>query len=79
MRYSEISINIFSRALVDEPELVFVSEVGGMHISILGLTVAKADIGEFIVKKGQTPGALRTFLSTVSVKAKKRALLEIVG
>jgi predicted RNA-binding protein YlqC (UPF0109 family) len=72
-------INIFARALVDEPELVSVSEVGGMHTSILELTVAKANIGEVIFKQGQTPGALRTFLSTVSAKAKKRTLLEIVG
>ena len=74
-----MSINIFARALVDEPELVSVSEVGGMHTSILELTVAKADIGEVIVKQGQKAGALRTLLSTVSAKAKKRTLLEIVG
>jgi len=49
MRYSEVSINIFARTFFDEPELVSASEVGGMHTSILELTVAKADIGEVIV------------------------------
>ncbi len=72
-------IEIIARALVDQPEWVSVSEVGGMHTSILELTVAKADIGKVIGKKGQTAGALRTLLSAVSAKAKKRTLLEIVG
>ena len=73
-----MSINIFAQALVDEPELISVSEVGGMYTSILELTVTKADIGEVIVKQGQTVGSLRALLSTVSAKAKKRTLLEIV-
>lgn len=72
-------IEIIARALVDEPELVSVSEVGGMHASILELTVAKADIGKVIGKQGRTAGALRTILSAVSAKAKKLTVLEIVG
>ena len=72
-------IEIIARALVDEPESVFVSEVGGMHTSMLELTVAKADIGKVIGKQGRTVGAMRILLSAVSAKAKKRILLEIVG
>jgi predicted RNA-binding protein YlqC (UPF0109 family) len=47
-----VSINVFAQALVDEPELISVSEVGGVYTSILELTVTKADIGEVIVKQG---------------------------
>ncbi len=78
-------IEIIAQALVDEPELVSVSEVGGMNTSILELTVAKADIGKVIGKQGRTAGALRTLLSAVSAKAKKtnlarnRGLMEKVG
>ncbi len=72
-------IKTIARALVDEPESVSVSEVGGMHTSILELTVAKTDIGKVIGKQGRTADALRTILSAVSAKEKKRALLEIVG
>jgi hypothetical protein len=50
-----------------------------MHTSILELTVAKTDIGKVIGKQGRTADALRTLLSAVSAKAKKRVLLEIVG
>ena len=71
-------IEIVARALVDEPERVSVSEVGGMHTSILELKVAKADIGKIIGKQGRTAGALRTLLSAISAKVKKRFMLEIV-
>jgi predicted RNA-binding protein YlqC (UPF0109 family) len=64
--------------LVDEPERVSVSEVGGMHTSILELKVAKADIGKIIGKQGRTAGALRILLSAISAKVKKRFMLEIV-
>jgi predicted RNA-binding protein YlqC (UPF0109 family) len=71
-------IKIIAQALVDQPELVFVKEVGGMHTSILELTVAKDDIGKVIGKQGRTVGALRTLLSAVSAKARKRAVLEVI-
>ena len=71
-------IEIIVRALVDEPELVSVTEVVGMHTSILELTVAKADIGKVIGKQGRTAGALRTLLSAASAKAKKQTWLEIL-
>ena len=71
-------IEIIARAIVDEPKLVSVREVGGIHTSILELTVAKADIGKVIGKQGRTAGALRTLLSAVAARAKKRTCLEIV-
>jgi predicted RNA-binding protein YlqC (UPF0109 family) len=71
-------IEIVARALVDEPERVSVSEVGGMHTSILELKVAKTDIGKIIGKQGRTAGALRILLSAISAKVKKRFMLEIV-
>jgi hypothetical protein len=71
-------IQIIAKALVDQPDLVFVTEISGANTSILELKVAKADIGKVIGKQGRTAGALRTILSAVSAKEKKRAVLEIV-
>ena len=71
-------IERIAKALVDQPELVSVREVGGMHSSILELTVAKADIGKVIGKQGRTVSALRILLGAVSAKAKKRMVLEVV-
>lgn len=71
-------IRTIVQALVDQPDLVDLREIGGAHTSILELTVAKADIGKVIGKKGRTVDALRTILSAVSAKANKRAVLEVL-
>ena len=71
-------IETIAQSLVDRPELVSVTEIGGMHTSILELRVAKEDVGKIIGKHGRTAGALRTILSAASAKAKKRMLLEIM-
>ena len=70
-------IETMARALVDEPDFVSVTEVGGMHTSILELKVYKSDIGKVIGKQGRTADALRTILSAVSAKLDKRVFLEI--
>jgi predicted RNA-binding protein YlqC (UPF0109 family) len=43
----------------------------------LELSVAKSDIGKVIGKKGHTAQALRTILTAVSGKTRKRYILEI--
>jgi predicted RNA-binding protein YlqC (UPF0109 family) len=73
----EIILTI-AQALVDQPEHVSVAEIDGKHTSILELKVAKADMGKIIGKQGRTAGALRTILSAVSAKKKKRTVLEII-
>jgi uncharacterized protein len=71
-------VKIIAQQLVDRPEEVRVSTVEGENTTVLELHVAKADIGKVIGKQGRTAGAIRTILSAVSTKARKRAILEIV-
>jgi uncharacterized protein len=71
-------VEVIARALVDEPGDVSVTEIGGAHTSMLELKVAKADIGKIIGKQGRTADALRTILSAVSAKGRKRTVLEIL-
>lgn len=71
-------IEIIVRALVDEPEGISVTEINGVHTSILELKVAKKDIGKVIGKQGRTADALRTILSAASAKAKLHTVFEIV-
>lgn len=71
-------IQMIAEALVDQPEQVSVKEVGGNHTSVLELRVAKVDMGKVIGKHGRNAIAMRTILSAVSAKEKKRTLLEIV-
>jgi len=71
-------ISTIARAIVDNPEQVSVTEIEGAHTSVLELKVAKSDMGMVIGKRGRTAGAIRTILSGVSGKAKKRVVLEIL-
>jgi predicted RNA-binding protein YlqC (UPF0109 family) len=71
-------VETIAQALVDQPDFVSVNEIEGTHTSILELKVAKSDIGKVIGKHGRTAGAMRTIISAVSAKAKKRTVLEII-
>ena len=73
----ELIVHI-ARSLVDNPEQVSVTEVPGNHTLVLELTVAKEDLGKVIGKQGRTAMAMRTILSAVSSKSKKRTVLEII-
>jgi predicted RNA-binding protein YlqC (UPF0109 family) len=67
-----------AKALVDKPDEVAVAEVEGNQTTVLELTVAKEDLGKVIGKQGRTAQAMRTILSAVSSKCKKRTVLEII-
>ncbi|WP_419661848.1 conserved uncharacterized protein, UPF0109 [Desulfosarcina variabilis str. Montpellier] len=71
-------VTYIARSLVDRPEDVTVAEVEGNQTTVLELTVAKEDLGKVIGKQGRTAQAMRTILSAVSSKVKKRTVLEII-
>ncbi len=71
-------IDFIARALVDLPDEVDVTEVAGEQTSVLELRVAPEDIGRVIGKQGRTVRAMRTLLSAVSMKLRRRAVLEII-
>ncbi len=71
-------ISYIAQSLVDQPEEVTVSEIEGNQTTVLELKVAKEDLGKVIGKQGRTAQAMRTILSAVSSKVKKRTVLEII-
>ena len=71
-------IEYIAKALVDNPDQVHVTEIVGSQTSVLELRVAKEDLGKVIGKKGRSANAIRTILSGVSAKIKKRTVLEII-
>ncbi len=71
-------IQTIAQALVDEPEAVEVSEIEGEHNCLVELKVAKNDIGKVIGKEGRTAQSMRTLLYAASMKAKRRAQLDIL-
>ncbi len=71
-------IEYIARAIVDEPDAVSVHEIEGGQTTVLELKVAKSDLGKVIGKQGRNAQAIRTILSAVSAKIKKRVVLEII-
>ena len=66
------------KALVDQPDMVKITEVEGEKTSVIELSVAKDDMGKIIGKQGKTAIAIRTLLSAASKKQKKRTIFEII-
>jgi predicted RNA-binding protein YlqC (UPF0109 family) len=71
-------VHQIAEAIVDNPEMVSVFEIEGQQTTVLELKVAKEDLGKVIGKQGRNAQAIRTILSAVSAKLKKRMVLEIV-
>ncbi len=71
-------LELIAKALVDNPDEVKVSEVGGEQTTILELQVAQEDLGKVIGKQGRTARAIRTILSAAGMKLRKRFHLEII-
>ena len=71
-------VEYIAKALVDHPEQVKVAEIEGEKTSVIELSVAKEDLGKVIGKQGRTAKAMRTILTAVSTKLKKRSVLEII-
>ncbi len=71
-------IERIAKALVDQPDMVKITEVEGESTSVIELSVAKEDMGKIIGKQGRTVSAIRTLLNAASMKQKKRTILEII-
>jgi len=71
-------ITYIAKSLVDQPDLVKVTEIKGETTSVIELSVAKEDIGKIIGKQGKTATAIRTIMNAASNKMKRRSVLEII-
>lgn len=71
-------LEVITRALVDLPDQVRISEIKGEQTTVFELMVAKEDLGKVIGKEGRTAKSIRTILTGASTKLRKRSVLEIV-
>lgn len=80
MKYMNIKelIERIIQAIVDNPGEVSVNVIEGGQTTVFELTVAKDDVGKVIGKQGRNVQAIRTILSAVSAKLKKRMVLELI-
>jgi len=71
-------IETIVKHLVDQPDMVRLTEVQGAKTTVYELRVGPGDLGKVIGKKGQTAKSIRTLIAAISAKKGKRAVLEIL-
>jgi predicted RNA-binding protein YlqC (UPF0109 family) len=71
-------VEYITRALVDEPEQVAVTEVVTGPDVILELRVAPDDMGRVIGRSGRVINAMRTLVQMCAARQARRAQLELV-
>lgn len=71
-------VEFMVRSLVDKLDEVQVREIDGEQTTVLELKVAPDDLGKVIGRQGRTARAMRTILGAASIRANKRAVLEII-
>jgi predicted RNA-binding protein YlqC (UPF0109 family) len=70
-------IRRISEMLVDKPDAIRLSEESRDGITILVLSVDKADVGKVIGRNGQTAKALRALVNAAATRMGEKVLLEI--
>jgi len=68
-------IEQIAKWIVDEPDQVFVDH---QDDDVIELEVAEGDVGKIIGRQGRNVRALRTMLSAVGVRARKRYTLDVI-
>jgi predicted RNA-binding protein YlqC (UPF0109 family) len=71
-------LELIARSLVDHPDEVDVREVERDQTTVLELRVSGEDLGKVIGKQGRTARSIRTILSSVGTKTRKRIVFEII-
>ncbi len=71
-------LEFLARALVDEPDQVYVEEFDDDGLVVLELEVAEGDVGRVIGRQGRTVSALRTIVRSVARRDGERVTVEIV-
>jgi predicted RNA-binding protein YlqC (UPF0109 family) len=63
---------------VDNPDAVQVRAIEGEQVTVFELRVHPSDLGKVIGRQGRIARAIRTVLSAVGMKLRKRFTLEIL-
>ncbi len=71
-------VTFIAAALVDRPDQVSVSESEENGTVVLGLRVAREDLGKVIGRQGRTARAMRTLVGTLASREGRSVRLEIV-
>jgi uncharacterized protein len=72
------TVELIVKALVDDQTAVDVREIDRGGLTLIEIRVASDDMGKVIGKQGRTIRALRSLVTAVGVKRKRRLALEII-
>ena len=67
-----------TKAIVDEPDAVSVTEKVSGDTVVLELSVAKHDMGRVIGKEGKIAKSIRTVMRAAAAKENKRVIVDII-
>ncbi|MBP8809476.1 MAG: KH domain-containing protein [Kofleriaceae bacterium] len=71
-------VRYIAKGLVDKPDEVHVALVEERQATVYELEVAESDLGKIIGRGGKTARALRTLVTQVAPRSRKRILVEIL-
>lgn len=69
---------VIAKALVDDPDSVFVAQSENEQSILLELKVADADMGKVIGKQGRIAKSIRTVMKAAANRENKHVVVEIV-
>ncbi len=67
-----------TKAIVEDPDSVSVTEKVSGDTVVLELSVAKHDMGRVIGKEGKIAKSIRTVMRAAAVKENKRVIVDII-
>lgn len=67
-----------TKAIVEDPDSVSVSEKVSGDTIVLELSVAKQDMGRVIGKEGKIAKSIRTVMRAAAAKENKRVIVDII-
>ena len=71
-------VEVITKALVDCPDEVVVTETENEKAIVLELRVAQSDMGKVIGKQGRIAKAIRSVVKAVASKEEKKVIVEIM-
>ncbi len=71
-------VEVITKALVDDPDSVAVSERQDGRTTVIEVRVADCDMGKVIGKQGRIAKAIRSVVKAAAAKEDKRVIVDIV-
>ena len=71
-------VEVFAKALVDDPDSVVVTEREEKKATVLEVKVADSDMGKVIGKQGRIAKAIRSVVKAAAAKEDKKVIVDIL-